>query len=136
MPQQPSQWKAPTRGVVVDAGVVAARLTDGGSNGFEAPLGRDPGGCRVPPDGALRSAPGGRGARRRRSRGFAGADRAHGLLVGSLVEDFWGAADFVPGEEARRYGARSQALLLVGTDMFGHHMPDVDGAGGADFTAL
>lgn len=60
----------------------------------------------------------------------------HGLLVGSLVEDFWGAADFVPGEEERRYGARSQALLLVGTDMFGHHMPDVDGAGGADFTAL
>jgi hypothetical protein len=48
-----------------------------------------------------------------------------GLPVGGFVEDVGRTADLVPSQEQGGDGTGYQALLLVGTELFGHGVPDV-----------
>jgi hypothetical protein len=57
--------------------------------------------------------------------GSAGTYVVHGLPVGGFLEDVGRAVDVVPGQEQGGDGADRQAFLLVGTEVFGHRVPDV-----------
>ncbi|MFI0711338.1 hypothetical protein ACH4SK_11890 [Streptomyces inhibens] len=60
----------------------------------------------------------------------------HGVLVGGLVEGGGGAVDLVSGYEESGYRTARQTFLLVGVEVLGNLVPDVEGAGGKDFTAF
>ncbi|GAA3212059.1 hypothetical protein GCM10020256_11230 [Streptomyces thermocoprophilus] len=77
--------------------------------------------------GPVRSARGTGG--RRLLRGGSGRARleaVHGLLVEGLVEDFGVAVDRVSGQEQGGDGAVRQVFLLLGTEVVGHGVPDVE----------
>ncbi|MEH0441536.1 hypothetical protein QBA74_41860 [Streptomyces scabiei] len=57
--------------------------------------------------------------------GFSGAGVVYGVPVGSFVEDVGCAVDVVAGQEQGGDGTGRQAFLLVGTEVFGHGVPDV-----------